>query len=557
MNGLILFEDEHLLVINKPSGINTHKPDRYAPDGIHEWLCKRFGGRDFPAARVDSHPPAPLSILHRLDKDTSGVMLFGKTPRANQSLSRQFESHQVEKQYLLLSPGRPTRAKFRAKSVDAVTEFELLQPHGRFFLIAARPVTGKTHQIRRHAAANGFPIVGDAQYGGEAAPHLMLHAHRLTFGHPASGERLMMEASVPGVFDEMNGVAVAREFRELLFGELWEPVSAGESNRGQPPSRREGGKGAATTAWRLIAGAADGFPDVIVDSYAGNLLVQWQTEGAPKSGQGLLGQLKKQCAPQTIYEQLATKQKRTPPQLVWCSGGPVNCRDGSGLMKARRFAEAPRQRVLIRENELEFLINFGEGLSTGIFLDQRENRRRLLASKIAGKTLLNCFAYTCAFSVAAAKAGAVTTSVDLSRRYLDWGKDNLRANGLTPDGHGFLVGDVFEWLNRFRKRGQTWDIVMLDPPTFSTTKKGCAFQAARDYEKLEALAMRVVARGGTLFCSTNQRTLAADKFEESLRAAARAAGRVIASLEFETLPFDFRVTEGERPYLKALWARLD
>jgi 23S rRNA (cytosine1962-C5)-methyltransferase len=85
VNGLILFEDDHLLVVNKPSGINTHKPDRFTPDGIHEWLTKReLRWRN-------------LSILQRLDKDTSGVMVFGKTARANQSLAKQFESHTVEK----------------------------------------------------------------------------------------------------------------------------------------------------------------------------------------------------------------------------------------------------------------------------------------------------------------------------------------------------------------------------------------------------------------------------------------------------------------------------
>ena len=109
MNGLILFEDDHLLVVNKPSGINTHKPDRFAPDGIHEWLPKR-------EARWRT-----LSILQRLDKDTSGVIVFGKTREANQSLSRQFEQHKVEKIYLLLSASRPTRTKFWEKSPNAVT----------------------------------------------------------------------------------------------------------------------------------------------------------------------------------------------------------------------------------------------------------------------------------------------------------------------------------------------------------------------------------------------------------------------------------------------------
>jgi len=494
---LILYEDDDLLVVNKPSGINTHKPDRFAPDGIHEWLAKRR---------------PRLSILQRLDKDTSGVLLFGKTERANQSLARQFESHSIRKEYLLLTTTRPSRGKCRARTANAITEFELMQPHGRFFLVAARPVTGKTHQIRRHAAENGFPILGDTEYGGEPAPRLMLHSHALTFELPRTAETLRLVAAVPESFDEVNALVAAKEFRDTIFDER-------------------------TDAFRLVSGAADGFPDVIIDDYAGRLLVQWQTEGAKQRHAALVDELRERCQPRAIYEQLGTKQKRSPPACV------------CGTPAAERFA--------VRENDLTFLAGFHEGLSAGVFLDQRENRWRLRGMDLAGRTLLNCFSYTCGFSVAAAKAGAVTASVDLSKNYLAWGAANFRANGLDPGAHAFVSGDVFGWLKRFQKRQQRWDLVILDPPTFSTTKSGHAFQAMRDYQQLEEQALQVVAPGGTLFCSTNQRTFRADEFEAILHAAAKRCGRVIASLEFETVPFDFRVAEGERPYLKMVWACLE
>jgi 23S rRNA (cytosine1962-C5)-methyltransferase len=499
VNGLILFEDDHLLVVNKPSGINTHKPDRLAPDGIHEWLTKRE-----PRWRT-------LSILQRLDKDTSGVIVFGKTREANQSLSKQFEQHKVEKTYLLLSAARPTRVKFWEKSPNAVTEFELIQAHGDYFLVQAKPLTGKTHQIRRHAANAGFPILGDTEYEGAPAPRLMLHARKLSFEHPATGERVSFEASVPRAFDEVDAVVAAVEFREALFGE-------------------------STNAFRLISGEADGFPDVIVDSYDGHLLVQWQAETAEKSGAGLIERLQAEWRPRAIYTQLVTKQERTVPRLV--------------------YGEELDRRTPVRENDITFLINFGEGLATGVFLDQRENRRRLLEMPLRGKTVLNTFAYTCAFSVAAAKAGAVTTSVDLSKNYLEWGRDNFRANGLDPAAHDFVFGDAFDWLKRFAKRDQKWDVVILDPPTFSTTKRGRAFQAGRDYEELAALAIPLVAAGGWLLCSTNQRTLAADEFEGSIQKAAKRCGRSMGTPEFETVPFDFRVAPKERPYLKTFWAHL-
>ena len=491
MNNLILFEDAHLLVVHKPSGINTHRPDRYAPDGLFEWLTKR--GRQ-------------LAIHQRLDKDTSGVLVFGKSPRANQSLARQFEAHQVHKEYLLLSSSKPTRRKFCAETPGEATEFEYLQPHGDVHLIAARPITGKTHQIRRHAADNGFPILGDTKYGGTLAPRLMLHAHRISLRHPQSDEPVTFQASVPRAFDEPDSLVVAKECRELLFDDD-------------------------TNAYRLLSE-----PEVIVDWYDGHALVQWQTaKVAPELYEKLMAR--------SIYEQMATRRERTTPR--WVRG------------------ETVADRQPIRENGVTYLINFGEGLATGIFLDQRENRRRLLTGQLGGlprpvrgQRVLNCFAYTCSFSVAAAKAGAITTSVDLSRNYLEWGKENFQANSLDLAGHDFVYGDVFEWLKRFAKRGQTWDLVLLDPPTFSTTKKGRAFRAARDYLALETLAMSVVAPGGTLFCSTNQRTFAPDAFEQTLREAARQCGRATAAVEWETLPFDFRGAEGERPYLKTLWATL-
>jgi 23S rRNA (cytosine1962-C5)-methyltransferase len=526
VNALILFEDEHLLVVHKPSGINTHKPDRFTPDGLHEWLT-----RQKPQWRN-------LSILHRLDKDTSGVLVFGKSTCANQSLAEQFAGHTIVKDYLLLAAARPTRPRFRAKSTDAVTEFELIGPHAGLFLVRAQPVTGKTHQVRRHAAENGFPIVGDTLYDGEPAPRLMLHAHRITLQHPGTGRPVTFEASVPRVFDELDPLVAALEFRELIFDEQ-------------------------TTAFRLISGAADGFPDVVVDNYDGWLLVQWQTREAQARSEQLVDALWTSMKPRGIVEQVVARSERSTPRML------------------RPAGELPGK-FAVRENGLTFRVQFGEGLSTGLFADQRENRWRLLSMDLRGKTALNCFAYTGAFSVAAAKAGAAVTTVDLSRNYLEWARENFSANGLscgdsapisvaneddktpalrqgssqTAPRHDFIYGDVFDWLRRFGKRGRKWDLVLLDPPTFSKVKHRRAFQAERNYRDLAALAVPLVAADGWLFCSTNQRTLAPEKFERALLDATQQCGRIVTTLEFQTAPFDFRAPAGEHPYLKTFWAQL-
>jgi 23S rRNA (cytosine1962-C5)-methyltransferase len=286
--------------------------------------------------------------------------------------------------------------------------------------------------------------------------------------------------------------------------------------------------------------------------------VQWQTHEAQARSEQLVDALRTLVKPIGIIEQVVTRNERSAPRMLWPTG------------------ELPAK-VAVRENGLTFWVQFGEGLSTGLFADQRENRWRLLSMDLRGKTALNCFAYTGAFSVAAAKAGATVTSVDLSRNYLEWARENVLANGLacndlpqhpiaTEDDkavpgqsgpkHDFIYGDVFEWLRRFAKRKRTWDLVLLDPPTFSRPKHGRAFRAERDYRDLAALAIPLVAADGWLFCSTNQRSLEPEKFEHALRDAAQQCGRVVTALEFQTVPFDFRVPTGESPYLKTFWAQL-
>src|SRR6202040_322297 len=141
---------------------------------------------------------------------------------------------------------------------------------------------------------------------------------------------------------------------------------------------------------------------------------------------------------------------------------------------------------------LQFELSFNEGYSVGLFFDQRDNRRRLLVNHVAAEfplfpggadeaEVLNTFAYTCGFSVAAAKAGARATSLDLSKKYLEWGKRNFALNQLDPAAHDFIFGDVFDWLRRLAKKGRAFDVVILDPPTFSQSREAGTFQAEKDY----------------------------------------------------------------------------
>jgi 23S rRNA (cytosine1962-C5)-methyltransferase len=181
-----------------------------------------------------------------------------------------------------------------------------------------------------------------------------------------------------------------------------------------------------------------------------------------------------------------------------------------------------------------------------VFLDQRSNRAEA-RKRAQGLRVLNCFAYTCAFGVAAALGGGETVNLDLSKRYLEWGRRNFELNGIDAAGHEFVYGEVANWLERFARKRRQFDLVILDPPTFSRDKEGKVFRVEADFAGLVRGAEGVLANAGAMFCSTNQRTLAAEGFrrliEEGL--SRPAAWRI----EQRWMPADF---PGEET-LKAFW----
>jgi 23S rRNA (cytosine1962-C5)-methyltransferase len=159
-----------------------------------------------------------------------------------------------------------------------------------------------------------------------------------------------------------------------------------------------------------------------------------------------------------------------------------------------------------------------------LFIDQRANRARLRALK--PKRLLNTFAYTCSFSVVAALGGAETVSVDLSRRSLARGEGNFQRNGLDPKaGHRFIADDVLAVLPRLARRGEKFDAIVLDPPTFSRNAAGAAFQVQRDFDRLVALALEVAAPEAKILLSVNHSAMRVADLERAARAALKLAGR--------------------------------
>ena len=153
------------------------------------------------------------------------------------------------------------------------------------------------------------------------------------------------------------------------------------------------------------------------------------------------------------------------------------------------------------ERGLQYGIDFGTGYSVGLFVDQRHNRS--FVRELRPKTLLNCFAYTCAFSVAAATVGAKTVSVDLSKTSLGRGRENFALNSLPTNDHRFVAEDVMEFLPRLARKGEKFDVIILDPPTFSRTHRGKAFQVEQDFETLLLDALELAERNSHILLSTN------------------------------------------------------
>ena len=273
-----------------------------------------------------------------------------------------------------------------------------------------------------------------------------------------------------------------------------------------------------TNALRLVDGDGDDFPGVIVETFADRWLVS--TDG----GRFPAG-FERDDLP-VYWKRLDQHHKDAP---VHVSGPTVD------------------EPFLIRENSAAFEISFQSGYSQGIFLDQRDNRAEVRRRMGQGTRLLNTFAYTGAFSVAAALGGAETTTLDLSQPYLDWAKRNFSHNALDPAAHHFCKGDTFHWLRRFAKQGRRFDSIVLDPPTFSRDEKGKVFRVESDYGELVSLALSCLEKGGWLLCCTNCRKLSHFEFERQISEASTKR----LQLRRAEMPDDFT---GE-PYLKSVWVQ--
>ena len=207
---------------------------------------------------------------------------------------------------------------------------------------------------------------------------------------------------------------------------------------------------------------------------------------------------------------------------------------------------------MVLENGIRYATYLDDGLMTGIFLDQREVRETIREHYSMGKTVLNTFSYTGAFSIAAAMGGASeTTSVDLANRSLPKTKEQFEVNGIDAKTQRILVMDVFDYFKYALKKNLSYDTVIIDPPSFARSKKR-TFSVAKDYQKLLEEVIAITNQNGVIVASTNAANVTMEKFESFIQKAFETSSTRYSMLEKYTLPNDFKLNPHfpEGDYLK-------
>ena len=295
-----------------------------------------------------------------------------------------------------------------------------------------------------------------------------------------------------------------------------------------------------TDVYRLVNGEGDGLPGITVDRYGDYLMLQLYTAAWDNYLEDIKGALIEVFKPRGIYRKLRPQETRA-----------LEAKSKNKQYSCLIHGEKAPVPMVVTENDLCYLVDLREGLNTGIFPDQRRNREELMR-RVKGKTLLNLFAFTGAFSVAAASADAArVTSVDVSKKYLDVARENFTLNNIDVEQHEFIVADVFSTLARMEKEKQTFDVILFDPPSFSTTKKS-RFSTQGGTAKLVAATLPLLNGGGLLISSSNHQKVTHEDYLKELRKGALQRDAVLKTIFVSGQPEDFPcdVTFPEGRYLK-------
>jgi len=562
-----LHEDNILLAVNKPAGVDVGRiPNRPITFNLVDTLAEASTG-----------PGEGLFVTNRLARHESGVLLLAKDRGLADHIRTGLKTGHVTQVYTILlkgkmkgkhlliqtgpSPpttgkGRRDRGKVRSARADGATEVVRLEVGETRTLVSCTTVAENTHVLRAQLRSAGLHLVGDSRSAaGDAAkppttPHL--HLSKVSFHHPARKSRLTVHCPLPGAFAASVGGH--------------RPSNA---PRGAEPSARSGDKTAPSTlleqrlltalltrleclldeqtdSRRLLTGDAEGVPGLVVEKH-GDIVIIQQRSPSPRKKPTPLRKIA-----QWYQRMLGTRAVYVKPFVKDTDGGRGGL-TGPASSPEPLLGEPVAPEIVTSEQGLHFAIRPYEGLSVGLFLDQRENRRRV-RERAKGLDVLNLFAYTCGFSVAAAAGGAAsTTSVDISTKSLEWGKRNFGLNGIDLSGHWFIRSSASDYFKRAKRQERSFDLIVIDAPSFAHGRKGKgSFSFKADMPDLLVGALSVLNTDGIVMLSTNNRGIHARHLRQCV---AQAAGsrhhKVIAA---PRLPADFAV---DPDHAKTIFVKFD
>ncbi|WP_413288306.1 class I SAM-dependent methyltransferase [Bdellovibrio sp. HCB337] len=524
----------------KPSGYNTHSPD-IGKKGYVEILSEKL--------------QKELLVVHRLDKETSGAMLFATNKPAAAELSSLFEKHLIYKKYLFLTDRKIAPDRFEYESTiekdkgkfvnisgrtpNSKTLFTKLKSLGPYELWQAEPTTGKPHQIRLHAEACGIPILGCKEHGGSAFYRLCLHADTLSFEYKSLPYHF--QAELPVWVNELDAQPNIEE-EELMILEAFQKRQWLLDFKGKP-----------SECFRLSHQDIDSYR---VDMFGEYLWFYWYKDNDPSTKDlERFQRVADRFGKKYFVRKMLNRGEDPNAQLLWPS--------------------AEKIRWVSTENAVKFECRNDTGLSPGLFLDQRENRR-WVREHSKDKCVLNLFSYTGGFSVNAALGGAKeVVTVDVSSNFLEWSKKNFEVNGLSltpPDEiaagpkmdfktmmsdqapkprYEFWVQDSIIFLKGTARRKRKFDVIICDPPSFGRSKSG-TFSISKNYEELIVNCLYCLAKGGLLlFCTNYEKWTQADLVQNIQKLKSQFYFTVLSSPGF---CLDFELPD-EDPLMKSVIIR--
>lgn len=286
-----------------------------------------------------------------------------------------------------------------------------------------------------------------------------------------------------------------------------------------------------TTAYRIFNQDGDGFGGLTIDLYNEFAVFSWYNEFVYQHKELIVSAFRQ------VYPEIRGAYEKNRFKSVV-------------IESAHLYGQEAPDSFTVRENGVAYQVFLNDGLMTGIFLDQHEVRGSFVDGLAAGKSVLNLFSYTAAFSVAAAMGGATqTTSVDLAKRSKELSIAHFAANGLELANHTFVVMDVFDYFRYAKRHGLSFEVIVLDPPSFARNKKQ-TFSVAKDYHKLISQALEILSSDGIIIASTNAANVAVEKFKQQLEKG--FAGTKHHYLSTHRLPSDFVYNKNDESsnYLK-------